>query len=172
MPYLGAALRLKALSDGELPVRLQDHAALDLVRLDIEATDKENLLSRLVDVLVETGRIRDADALMRLLLKREQYMSTGIGGGIAIPHAQIEDIEKLVIVFARTRQPIDFQALDSQPVDLVFMLVGSRSASGYVKLLARVGRLLQNESFKERLRQARTPQDVIDVFATEGDDAA
>lgn len=173
MPYLVPALRLKVLSDGELLVRLQDHAAPDLIRLGVEANDKEELLARLVELLQHTGRIRDTSTLMRELLKREQVMSTGIGSGIAIPHALTEDIENLVIVFGRTSRPIDFQALDSQPVDLVFMLVGPRrGGSVYVKLLARVSRLLQNEQFKERLRQAREPQDVIDVFTAEGEYAS
>ena len=102
------------------------------------------------------------------LLKRERVMSTGIGGGIAIPHALLNDIDDLVILFGRTRDPIDFQALDGEPVALVFMLVGPKgSANLYVKLLARVSRLLQNQAFKERLRAATSPDEVLGVFQTE-----
>jgi fructose-specific phosphotransferase system IIA component len=157
----------------ELPVRLQDYAAPDLIGIAVPARDKENLLDRLVDMLVQSGRVRDHDTLMREILKREGVMSTGIGSGIAIPHALTDDIEHLVIVFARTERPIDFQALDDQPVDLVFMLVGPKSgASLYVKLLARVSRLLQNEGFKERLRQAENPDEVMEAFRSESEYAA
>jgi fructose-specific phosphotransferase system IIA component len=154
-------------------VRLQDYAALDLIATEVAARDKEDLLARLVDLLMRGGRVRDSDTLMRELLKREGVMSTGIGGGIAIPHALTNDIETLVIVFGRTQKPIDFQALDAQPVDLVFMLVGPKSAASlYVKLLARVSRLLQNESFKERLRQATRPEEVLEAFQAESEYAA
>ena len=72
------------------------------------------------------------------------------------------------MVFARTHQPIDFEALDSQPVDLIFMLVGPKAAGNvYVKLLARISRLLQSEDFKTRLRSAPTSADILEVFRGE-----
>ena len=151
-------------------MQLLDYAASDLVALDLAANDKQELLQKLVDLLLQSGRIRDAAHLMGELLKREQVMSTGIGGGIAIPHALTDDIEKLALVFGRTATPMDFQAMDSHPVDLVFMLVGPKTASSiYVKLLARVSRLLQNEAFKDRLRHATSPQDVLEAFQAESE---
>jgi PTS system fructose-specific IIC component len=163
----------KTLSAEELPVLLQDHTAPDLIAIEVPARDKEDLLARLVDLLVQSERVRDSETLMRELLKRESVMSTGIGGGIAIPHALTNDIEHLVIVFGRTDRPLDFQALDGQPVDLVFMLVGPKSAASlYVKLLARVSRLLQSESFKERLRQATGAGEVMEAFRAEAEYAA
>jgi fructose-specific phosphotransferase system IIA component len=151
-------------------LRLLDYAAADLIALDLGAADKQELLQQLVDLLLRGNRVRDGEHLMGELLKREQVMSTGIGGGIAIPHALTDDIEKLALVFGRTASPMDFQAMDSKPVDLVFMLVGPKNASSvYVKLLARVSRLLQNEAFKERLRHAGTPQDVLEAFQAESE---
>jgi fructose-specific phosphotransferase system IIA component len=151
-------------------VRLQDYAALDLIALGLAARDKQDLLEKLVDPLLRAGRVRDAGALMAELLKREQVMSTGIGGGIAIPHALTNDIENLALVFGRARTPMDFQALDGKPVDLVFMLVGPKSASSvYVKLLARVSRVLQNEAFKERLRLAESPEEILEAFRSEAE---
>lgn len=154
----------------ELPLRLEEFAAPELVALDLVPRDKQDVLQKLVDLLLQSGRVRDAAGLMGELLKREQVMSTGIGGGIAIPHALTNDIESLALVFGRTRTPMDFQALDSEPVDLIFMLVGPKTASSvYVKLLARVSRLLQSEAFKERLRSATLPAEVIEAFRTEAE---
>jgi mannitol/fructose-specific phosphotransferase system IIA component (Ntr-type) len=151
-------------------LRLEDYAAPDLIALGIAARDKQELLGKLVDRLLQSGRVRDAAGLMGELLKREQVMSTGIGGGIAIPHALTNDIDTLVLVFGRTAAPMDFQALDGQPVDLVFMLVGPKSASSvYVKLLARVSRLLQSEHFKDRLRASPDPADVFEIFRSESE---
>lgn len=152
----------------ELQLRLEDYAAPELIALDLVARDKQDILQKLVDLLLAGGRVRDGAGLMGELLKREQVMSTGIGGGIAIPHALTNDIEALALVFCRTQKPMDFQALDSQPVDLIFMLVGPKSASSiYVKLLARVSRLLQSEAFKDRLRTAELPAEVLETFRTE-----
>lgn len=149
-------------------VHIVDYAAPDLIVLGLEADDKEHLLQQMVDLLVRGGRVIEAQVIMRELLKREHVMSTGIGGGIALPHALSNDIQELALVFARTGQPVEFAALDGQPVDLVFMAVGPKSASNvYVKLLARVSRLLQSEDFKQGLRAAATTEDVLAIFRSE-----
>ena len=149
-------------------MRIADYAAADLVATGLEAHTKDQLLEQMVGMLVRSRRVPTSDVLMQELLKREHIMSTGIGGGIALPHALSNDVRDLVMVFAHTREPIDFQALDGHPVDLVFMLVGPKSASSiYLKLLARVSRLLQNEDFKQRLRRAGTPEQVLEIFGGE-----
>ena len=149
-------------------MRIADYAAADLVATGLEAHTKDQLLEQMVGMLVRSRRVPTSDVLMQELLKREHIMSTGIGGGIALPHALSNDVRDLVMVFAHTHEPIDFQALDGHPVDLVFMLVGPKSASSiYLKLLARVSRLLQNEDFKQRLRRAGTPEQVLEVFGGE-----
>ena len=145
---------------------IADYAAVDLIATGLDAQSKGDLLERMVDLLVHSDRVAQSEVLMGELLKRERVMSTGIGGGIALPHALSDNLKQLYMVFARTREPIDFEALDGQPVDLVFMLVGPKSSGNmYVKLLARVSRLLQSEEFKERLRSAATPDDVLEVFS-------
>ena len=149
-------------------MRIADHAAADLIANGLEARSKDDLLEQMVGMLVRGSRVAGSEVLMRELLKREHIMSTGIGGGIALPHALSNDLQELVMVFAHTREPIDYQALDSQPVDLVFMLVGPKTASSiYLKLLARVSRLLQNENFKQRLRGATTSEQILAVFRAE-----
>ena len=149
-------------------MHIVDYADTDFVALDLEVGNKEELLGQLVDLLVKQGRVAEPELLMSELLKWERVMSTGIGGGIAIPHALLNDVEDLVILFGRTRQPLDFLALDGKPVDLVFMLVGPKGAANlYVKLLARISRLLQNDTFKVSLRKAKTSQEVLDVIKRE-----
>ena len=149
-------------------MHIADYADTRFIALDLEVGNKEDLLAQMVNLLVEQGRVPEPDMLMSELLKRERVMSTGIGGGIAIPHALLNDVEDLVILFGRTRQPLDFQALDGKPVDLVFMLVGPKGAANlYVKLLARISRLLQNDDFKLSLRRVKTAQEVLDVLKRE-----
>ena len=149
-------------------MQIADYVHADLIALELEVGDKEDLLRQLVHRLVEHGRVEEPDTLMNELLKRERVMSTGIGGGIAIPHALLNDVGDLLILFARTSTPLDFQALDGNPVDLVFMLVGPKGGANlYVKLLARVSRLLQSDDFKNGLRQAQTPQEILEILKRE-----
>jgi mannitol/fructose-specific phosphotransferase system IIA component (Ntr-type) len=146
-------------------VRIADYAATDLIATGLEAHDKDDLLQKMVEMLVQSGRVRQSDILMGELQKRERVMSTGIGGGIALPHALSNEVDNLEVVFARTSEPLEFEALDSNPVDLVVMLVGPKLASNvYVKLLARVSRLLQGEEFKQRLRDASSAEEILEVF--------
>ena len=83
-------------------MHIVDYAAPDLIAIGLEAADKENLLQQMVDLLVRSGRVVESQVIMRELLKREHVMSTGIGGGIALPHALSNDIQELALVFART----------------------------------------------------------------------
>jgi len=149
-------------------MQIADYVHADLIALGLEVRDKEDLLGQLVQRLVDHGRVAAPDTLMSELLKRERVMSTGIGGGIAIPHALLNDVGDLVILFARTDKPLDFQALDGNPVDLVFMLVGPKGGANlYVKLLARISRLLQSDEFKNNLRQSGSPEDILEVLKRE-----
>jgi fructose-specific phosphotransferase system IIA component len=150
-------------------MQIADYVHADLIALGLEVRDKEDLLGQLVRRLVEHGRVAEPDTLMNELLKRERVMSTGIGGGIAIPHALLNDVGDLAILFGRTAKPLDFQALDGNPVDLVFMLVGPKGAANlYVKLLARISRLLQSDDFKSSLRQSKSIEETLAVLKREG----
>ena len=93
--------------------------------------------------------------ILETLLQREKLGSTGVGEGVAIPHGRMADAKKIVGVFARLENPIDYDAVDKQPVDLVFMLLAPDVAGAdHLKALARVSRLLRNSQAREKLRAA------------------
>ncbi len=98
---------------------------------------------------------RPAADIMTTLLEREQLGSTGVGDGVALPHGKIEGLSKIVGVLARLETPVSFDALDDQPVDLVFMLLAPANATAaHLKALAKVSRLLRDEHAREALRGA------------------
>jgi len=100
----------------------------------------------------------DAKLVADRLGAREKLGSTGFGGGIAIPHGKLEDLRAVVGVFARLPQPVDFNAVDELPVDLVFMLLSPVGAGAeHLKALARVSRALRNRAFAAKLRGAGSP---------------
>jgi PTS system nitrogen regulatory IIA component len=96
----------------------------------------------------------DQQRLLEALLERERLGTTGIGHGIAMPHAKLDEINRVVGLFARLDQPVDFESLDDQPSDLIFLLLAPNSAdTTSLKALARISRLLRDSGTRERLRQ-------------------
>ncbi|HEX9137675.1 MAG TPA: PTS sugar transporter subunit IIA, partial [Nitrospirota bacterium] len=93
----------------------------DLVIVEIKATDKIGVIREFAGILQATGRVTDAEALVRVLVERESLGSTGIGDGVAIPHGKLSFISNMVVAFGRSSRGVDFQSLDAQPVYLFFL---------------------------------------------------
>jgi nitrogen PTS system EIIA component len=104
--------------------------------------------------------------IFETLMQREKLGSTGVGSGIAIPHGKLPKLEKLFGLFARLERPIDFEAMDSQPVDLVFLLLAPEGAGAdHLKALARIARLLRDQDVAKKLRASRDAQAIYSVLA-------
>src|SRR5437763_7113010 len=111
--------------------------------------------------------------IFETLTQREKLGSTGIGNGIAIPHGKLPKMEKLVGLFARLDRPIDFESLDGQPVDLIFLLLAPEAAGAdHLKALARVARLLRETDVVTKLRQSRDADAIYAVLAMPSSEAA
>jgi PTS system nitrogen regulatory IIA component len=107
------------------------------------------------------------------LMQREKLGSTGVGNGIAIPHGKLPKLEKLFGLFARLDRPIDFEALDGQPVDIIFLLLAPESAGAdHLKALARVARLLRDPNLVRKLRDSRDADALYAVLAMPSSEAA
>lgn len=138
------------------------------IAVNLVAESKEDALVKMVDRLGTSPKVLDLEKVRRAILERERIMSTGVGHGFAIPHAKVDALTDIVAAFATLQQPIDFQALDGQPVRLVFMLVGRETHVGtHLKLLSRVSRLMNNETFRAQLLRAGTPAEVLQLFQEE-----
>ncbi len=143
------------------------------VVLDIEAGDKTELIKRLVNEL--RGQLGEdmIPGIKEAVLQREQVMSTGVGKGIAIPHAKMEQVDGHFAVFARLKNPIEFGAVDDEPVRLVFLLVGGHKKSGiHIKLLSKISRLLNHDNFRNQLLKASDDHSVIELFREEEEQPA
>ena len=138
-------------------MRISDFLALADVAVDIRASDKGQLLRGLAQKCAPALEL-PADLIAGELLKREELGSTGMGGGIAIPHARIQAVAKPFGILVKLRQPIDFDAIDGLPVDLVFLLLLPTSPQGeQLDALASVARKLRSTSALARMRQAKDP---------------
>ncbi len=139
---------------GEL---LQD----DLVIEEIKATDKIGVIREFAGILQATGRVTDAETLVRVLLERESLGSTGIGDGVAIPHGKLSFISNMIVAFGRSSRGVDFQSLDAKPVYLFFLLVTPDNKPGdHLKALARISRILKNPDLRENLKRTSDRQEL------------
>jgi PTS system nitrogen regulatory IIA component len=110
---------------------------------------------------------RSEREILEVLMQRERLGSTGIGSGIAIPHGKLTKLERLFGVFARLERPIDFEALDGQPVDLMFLLLAPEAAGAdHLKALARVARLLRDPEVARKLRESRDAEALYAVLTS------
>jgi fructose-specific phosphotransferase system IIA component len=138
------------------------------IAVNLAVESKEEALMKMVDLLGGSPKVLDLEKVRRAILEREKIMSTGVGHGFAIPHAKVDALSDIVAAFATLSNPIDFQALDGQPVRLVFMLVGRETHVGtHLKLLSRVSRLMNNETFRAQLLQAGSAAEVLQLFQEE-----
>lgn len=144
---------------------LTDLVMPDAVIPALHANGKKQVLQELAAKAAElTGQ--DERAVHEILLQRERLGSTGVGNGIAIPHGKLAKLDRLFGLFARLDHPIDFEALDGQPVDLVFLLLAPESAGAdHLKALARIARLLRDSSVADRLRESRDARAIYSVLA-------
>jgi nitrogen PTS system EIIA component len=134
---------------------LTDLVAPDAILPRLTATSRRQALQMMADALARTANI-DARAAFEAVLMRERLSGTGMGEGVAIPHAQVAGVPRPIGCFARLDPPHDFDAMDARPADLVFMLLTppNRSAD-HLKALARVSRFLRKAETRDKLRQAR-----------------
>jgi len=139
----------------------------DSVYLGVPAASKEDLLERIIRMMEASGRIADREQVKKDLLQREELMSTGVGSGVAIPHAHTSGARELAVAVARTAEEVDFDALDGSPVRLVFMIVAPRETADYLKVLARISRLLYSGTLQKRLMGARSAAEVIGMISEE-----
>jgi len=122
--------------------------------MDLGASSRKQVLQALSEIAAhKTGM--EARVIFESVLQRERLGSTGVGQGVAIPHARLRGIRDVTGFFARLKSPVDFESIDGRPVDLVFMLLAPEDAGAeHLKALARVSRLMRREDVRERLRAA------------------
>lgn len=138
----------------------------NFINLDLDALDKGEAIGKLSSMLTSSGKVSDETTFVQAVLEREKLGSTAIGAGIAIPHARANAVNEVSIAFARSQSGIDFNSVDGDPVHLIFLLAAPiESGSLYLKLLARISRLLRYQDLIEDLKKAHTKEEVIKIIA-------
>jgi PTS system nitrogen regulatory IIA component len=147
---------------------VEPNAIIPALKINNKKQALQELAAKAAELTGENER-----AIFEILLQREKLGSTGVGNGIAIPHGKLPKLGKLFGLFARLERPVDFDALDSQPVDLVFLLLAPESAGAdHLKALARVARLLRDADVAHKLRASRDAEALYAVLALPSASAA
>jgi len=131
------------------------------VRVGLAGADKRAVIEAMIDLLAGNPSVKDLDEVQRVVLEREDIMSTGVGKGLALPHGKTSAVEGNVAALALTETPVDFEAIDGKAVRLVFLLVGTPEAkSAHVKILSRISRLMNRDEVRKRMLAAKTDEEL------------
>ncbi|HKG94145.1 MAG TPA: PTS sugar transporter subunit IIA [Gemmatimonadaceae bacterium] len=134
------------------------------VRVPLSSRSKDEVLRELVELATRGHPPDDVEAALAAVREREQLLSTGIGAGVAIPHGKTPVIDQLVLAAGVTAPGIEFDALDGEPVQLFFLVLGPESAAGaHVKVLSRISRLLRREPLRQALRTVGSEADFLRI---------
>jgi PTS system nitrogen regulatory IIA component len=152
-------------------MKITDMFRKEFIIEDLKAKNKQEVLAELSAIFLQGHVTFDHDAIVNVLLEREELGSTGIGDGIAIPHGKHNDLHCLMISFGRSKRGVDFNAMDGKPVHIFFLLMAPENTTGqHLKVLAKISRMLKDSKFRENLMEARTKDDLCQMIA-ERDDA-
>ncbi len=145
-------------------MQLTELLAPERVRVPLESRVKDDLLRELVELAVAERGPAVVEEILRSVREREELLTTGIGEGVAIPHGRSPRLDGLLMAAGVCAQPVEFESLDGQPVELCFLLVGPESSAGaHVKTLGRISRLLRREALRDALLAAQSPEAFLDV---------
>ena len=154
-------------------MKIQDVLNKNVMLFDLQATEKEGVINEMVQSLVDNGVVTDFDTFKAGIMNREAQTSTGLGDGIAMPHSKNEAVKEATVLFAKSNKGVDYASLDGQPTDLFFMIAAPEGANDtHLAALAELSKYLMKPGFADKLRQARTPDQVIAAFDAEEQEAA
>jgi len=147
-------------------IRLSDYVSQDLV-VFLPQQNRDEALQTLVKKLQEKGKVQNKDSFYQAILEREKIVSTGIGMGVAIPHAKLANLNEFFLVIGiQKEQGIEWDTIDYNPVKLIFMIGGpDNEQTKYIQILSSLTYLVKKEEFRSKLLQAKSTEEVVNLFS-------
>lgn len=146
-------------------MELTDYLAAERIACNVDAHSKKRALEKLSELIARGANDSDATEVFDTLLSRERLGGTGIGHGVAIPHGRLKHGTQPRAALLRLKQPVDFDAIDNEPVDLLFALVvPEQSTEEHLKILAMLAAMFQDPGFRQRLRQAGSAEEIMQAI--------
>jgi fructose-specific phosphotransferase system IIA component len=149
-------------------MKLVDVLKSTYIKIPLASRNKKGVIKELIRTLFEEKAITDEEAVFRAAMEREKIMTTGVGRQVAIPHCKIKDGKEFSIAFGISETGIDFDAIDNQPVKIIFLLVGPEDNPGmHIRLLSRISRLISKEALRDKLLQVKDAEEAYQLLKTE-----
>ena len=150
-------------------MQLTDIIKVNCVKVPLEACEKYQAITELIDLLDEAGLIKDYDTVFKTVMQRESVRSTGVGQGFAIPHAKCSAVDNLVMAVGKTAEPIDFVSIDKQPVNLIVLLVSPQDKTGpHIQAIASISRLMTDSTFRQQLDKCSSSDQLYELISNHG----
>jgi PTS system fructose-specific IIC component len=139
---------------------------IDRVALNVNISSKEELINFLLGLANKSGQIENIESLKNEILKRESVMSTGIGRGIAIPHAKSKFVKGIIGAVCVLKNPIDYDSIDNEKVQLCFLILGNESSIGeHLRILSKISRIMENDDLRQKLINSSSKQEFMKHFS-------
>ena len=146
-------------------MQIKDLFSNQLIKVGLTGVNKFQVIEEMVDLLNKAKMLNDHSIALDDVIEREQYLSTGLENGVAIPHAKTDTVDELRLAFGISKEGVDFDSLDGQPATLVFLVLSPKDTSGpHIQLLARISRNLKREEIRKALLDCDSPDKVNEVF--------
>jgi PTS system fructose-specific IIC component len=149
-------------------MKISDILNEKIISVGMDCIDKDDAINKMIDLASKSGLMINIDKVRQCVFDREKLVSTGVGKGFAIPHGKTDEIKDIIAAFAILKNPIDFDSIDLEPVKFIFLIIGKESLlNAHIKLLSRISRLMNKDDFREKLEEAKTPEEVLKLFKEE-----
>ncbi len=135
------------------------------IKLGLSANGKKDLLNKMCELLARSGNVKDLNKLKSEVAEREKLMTTGIGGGVALPHAKTNSVNGIIGAFARLKEPVQFDSIDDMPVKYVYLLAGREENTGnFLRLLSKLARIMSDEDYLLEIDKYHTTEEIFNFF--------
>lgn len=146
-------------------MKLSERIVENGIIIDSRNTNKESLIEELVDLAVKVFDLRHRDEILEAVFKRERHKSTGVGSGVAVPHAKVDYVDRMYMVAASVKEGMDFEAQDNRPVHLIILLLSPSNTIGpHVQALSAIARIMANADIRNQLVDSETPAQFLEIL--------
>ena len=146
-------------------MKLSKFCGEDLISFELKAVTKEEVIKELVDLAAKSKLVKDAEQLLKDIQEREKLVTTGVGYGVAFPHAKSKAVRGIIIAFGRPKTGIEFSSMDKKPVSLFFLIAAPEDAIGaHLNVMARLSYLMKSEKNRDKLMRTKSPKDLLEML--------
>lgn len=145
-------------------MKLSKFSSEELITFELKSGDKESVIRELVDIAAKSNLVKDKESLYKDVVERENLVTTGVGYGVAFPHAKTRATRGIVIAFGRSDDGVDFDAMDKKPVHLFFLIAAPEDAIGaHLNVMARLSFIMKSEENREKLMNVQSPGELLQI---------